>query len=95
MRADVRCLCVAVSVSADTNNERCQQIGVRRVVSTVQSQNQRKPRPQPEAISSRTKGDHRLAVRKYVHLASWTLFELVAMEPWKVHVVYGSYVRCT
>jgi len=42
MRADVRCLCVAVSVSADTNNERCQQIGVRRVVSsTVQSQNQR------------------------------------------------------
>jgi len=33
-----------------------------------------------------------LAVRKYMHLASWTLFELVAMEPWKVHVVYGSYV---
>jgi len=27
-----------------------------------------------------------------MHLASWTLFELVAMEPWKVLVVYGSYV---
>ena len=33
-----------------------------------------------------------MAVRKYMHLASWTLFELVAMEPWKVLVVYGSYV---
>ena len=82
----------------------CERVGRRkqRTVSTnrrtarrlhcSESKSENKPRPQPEAISSRTKGDHRLAVRKYMHLASWTLFELVAMEPWKVHVVYGSYV---
>jgi len=57
----------------------------RRLLHCLESKSENKPDPsqRAEAISSRTKGDHQLAVRKYTHLdgrfSSW--------RPWN----YGKY----